>query len=161
MRQEITLDTAAFLDSSHARALETPREAQKRIVEAYLSCCYEELGKAPRLLDGQDVHGVVGHMLPGHFARKDPLAAHAPQVLRAYLAHLNESAVVVDSFEQRQALEHTLEEFAQVVATGEHAHHGHHAPQKPFVHNAATTGRNDPCPCGGGKKFKACHAKQM
>ncbi|MEY2807358.1 MAG: hypothetical protein RIR65_1775, partial [Planctomycetota bacterium] len=47
MRQEITLDTAAFLDSSHARALQVPREAQKAVVEAYLSCCYEELGKAP------------------------------------------------------------------------------------------------------------------
>ncbi|MDQ6750844.1 MAG: SEC-C metal-binding domain-containing protein [Actinomycetota bacterium] len=23
-----------------------------------------------------------------------------------------------------------------------------------------TTGRNDPCPCGSGKKFKACHLRQ-
>jgi preprotein translocase subunit SecA len=22
------------------------------------------------------------------------------------------------------------------------------------------TGRNDPCPCGSGKKFKACHGKE-
>jgi preprotein translocase subunit SecA len=29
------------------------------------------------------------------------------------------------------------------------------------VHNAAKTGRNDPCPCGSGKKFKACHARLM
>jgi len=35
------------------------------------------------------------------------------------------------------------------------------APQKPankFVDSK--TGRNDPCPCGSGKKYKHCHGKQ-
>ncbi len=27
---------------------------------------------------------------------------------------------------------------------------------KPFVRAAAKVGRNDPCPCGSGKKFKKC-----
>jgi SEC-C motif-containing protein len=32
------------------------------------------------------------------------------------------------------------------------------APVKPApVRRAATAGRNDPCPCGSGKKFKRCH----
>jgi len=26
----------------------------------------------------------------------------------------------------------------------------------PFVREASKTGRNDPCPCGSGKKFKKC-----
>jgi preprotein translocase subunit SecA len=30
---------------------------------------------------------------------------------------------------------------------------------KPFVRNAAKIGRNDPCPCGSGKKYKQCHGK--
>jgi SEC-C motif-containing protein len=29
--------------------------------------------------------------------------------------------------------------------------------QKPFKNEAPTAGRNDPCPCGSGKKFKKCH----
>lgn len=29
----------------------------------------------------------------------------------------------------------------------------------PFVDNGFKTGRNDPCPCGSGKKFKQCHGK--
>ena len=29
----------------------------------------------------------------------------------------------------------------------------------PFTRNAPKVGRNDPCPCGSGKKFKACHGK--
>ncbi len=30
---------------------------------------------------------------------------------------------------------------------------------KPFVRNEKKVGRNEPCPCGSGKKYKACHGK--
>ncbi|MDR1225816.1 MAG: preprotein translocase subunit SecA [Prevotellaceae bacterium] len=44
----------------------------------------------------------------------------------------------------------------ELVATG-----GDGAPQKPTpVHVEKTVGRNDPCPCGSGKKFKNCHGKE-
>jgi len=33
------------------------------------------------------------------------------------------------------------------------------AEQKPFVRNGEKVGRNDPCPCGSGKKYKQCHGK--
>ena len=32
-------------------------------------------------------------------------------------------------------------------------------PRQPLVNNGPKVGRNDPCPCGSGKKFKACHGK--
>jgi preprotein translocase subunit SecA len=32
-------------------------------------------------------------------------------------------------------------------------------PAKPFVREGAKVGRNDPCPCGSGKKYKQCHGK--
>lgn len=34
-----------------------------------------------------------------------------------------------------------------------------HYPSAPFVRDEPKTGRNDPCPCGSGKKFKKCHGK--
>ena len=30
---------------------------------------------------------------------------------------------------------------------------------KPFVRDGKKVGRNDPCPCGSGKKYKQCHGK--
>ena len=30
---------------------------------------------------------------------------------------------------------------------------------KPFVRDGDKVGRNDPCPCGSGKKYKHCHGK--
>jgi hypothetical protein len=155
--REITLDTAAFLDSPASQALaEVRREDQRAIVERFLECAYDELGVAPKLLDGEGMHTLVGHLLPAHFRRKDPLAAQALPVVRAYLAFLEQHAVVLQLFEIRQALESTAHEFEHAVATGESVHH--HAPKrdKPFVHQAQKTGRNDPCPCGSGRKFKQC-----
>ncbi len=32
-------------------------------------------------------------------------------------------------------------------------------PQKPFKRELPKVGRNEPCPCGSGKKFKQCHGK--
>lgn len=31
--------------------------------------------------------------------------------------------------------------------------------KKPVVRHAQKVGRNDPCPCGSGKKYKHCHGK--
>ncbi len=31
--------------------------------------------------------------------------------------------------------------------------------QQPFVRNGQKIGRNDPCPCGSGKKYKVCHGR--
>ena len=39
----------------------------------------------------------------------------------------------------------------------EHEHHGHSLPVSPGGENKV--GRNDPCPCGSGKKYKKCHGK--
>jgi len=30
---------------------------------------------------------------------------------------------------------------------------------KPFVRDGLKVGRNDPCPCGSGRKYKQCHGK--
>lgn len=35
--------------------------------------------------------------------------------------------------------------------------HHHHAKPTTVVRDAPKVGRNDPCPCGSGKKFKKCH----
>jgi uncharacterized protein YecA (UPF0149 family) len=39
---------------------------------------------------------------------------------------------------------------------GPHCAHGH-GPQEPRVRTLAKVGRNDPCHCGSGKKYKKCH----
>ena len=33
------------------------------------------------------------------------------------------------------------------------------APQTPYVRQQPKVGRNEPCPCGSGKKYKHCHGR--
>ena len=40
------------------------------------------------------------------------------------------------------------------------AHQGPRQPNQPIV-AGPKIGRNDPCPCGSGKKYKACHGKGL
>jgi SEC-C motif-containing protein len=45
---------------------------------------------------------------------------------------------------------------SHVHKEGEGHHHHHHATE-PVVREGPKVGRNDPCPCGSGKKYKKCH----
>ena len=47
---------------------------------------------------------------------------------------------------------------SHVHAGGEPCGHSH-KPQKPVVREGAKVGRNDPCPCDSGKKYKKCCGK--
>jgi uncharacterized protein YchJ len=39
----------------------------------------------------------------------------------------------------------------------DHDHHDEPVATAPFRHAEAKQGRNDPCACGSGKKYKKCH----
>ncbi|MCB1646966.1 MAG: preprotein translocase subunit SecA, partial [Pseudomonadales bacterium] len=44
-------------------------------------------------------------------------------------------------------------------ATDDNAEERTGTPQSPFIRNEKKVGRNEPCPCGSGKKYKSCHGK--
>jgi hypothetical protein len=159
--REIRLESAAFLDSPQARSLAgLGRDEVRTIADRFLACAYDEIGKAPRFLDGDDARTILAELLPGHFGKRDPLAAHVPAVLDAYLDFLEGHAVVAHMLEIRLALDAACEAFARAVREGTVAPRAPATKPRPFVHRAEKTGRNDPCPCGSGKKFKQCCMKR-
>jgi preprotein translocase subunit SecA len=44
-------------------------------------------------------------------------------------------------------------------ALGKPGEEAEEAPAQPYERTGAKVGRNDPCPCGSGKKYKQCHGK--
>jgi uncharacterized membrane protein len=154
----IALDTAAFLDSSAAAALDgLPRAELRRFAELFHAACYRDLGKKPALLDGHDFEQLLREILPGRLAPRDRLAAHLPELLDALLRHLRANSVLIHAYEIEQALEKHLPACVAAIADGRNAEAQLAAPSKPVVYGAAKLGRNDPCSCGSGKKYKKCH----
>ncbi len=60
--------------------------------------------------------------------------------------------------EQRQAPQELHYEHAEANALQEDEPE-QSTPEQPYVRDGKKVGRNDPCPCGSGKKYKHCHGK--
>jgi len=48
---------------------------------------------------------------------------------------------------------------ANELAEAEEAPQQAAAQKRPFVRKGRKIGRNEPCPCGSGKKYKQCHGR--
>jgi preprotein translocase subunit SecA len=60
-------------------------------------------------------------------------------------------------FEHAQAP--TLDAYEESLQAAPEQEEDAAATEQPFVREGNKVGRNDPCPCGSGKKFKQCHGK--
>jgi len=63
--------------------------------------------------------------------------------------------------ERKQSADSMKFQHAKASALGEQPQAGQAAEPAaaPFVRDGRKVGRNEPCPCGSGKKFKQCHGK--
>ena len=156
-KNRVTLDVAAFADAVgdvpgvHAADV-------REIARRFLVACYDGIGKAPRLLDGEEMGALLGEVLPRYYGVKDRLGGATPVVLGRLVEHLEQTEVVPNVFELRQALFAHEDAFVAAVASGAVHQDGVVVAERTETirNKAAKTGRNDPCPCGSGKKFKKC-----
>ena len=66
----------------------------------------------------------------------------------------------VDAVEERNKRAQQLEyEHAEASAMGQTAAPADVEKQETFIREGRKVGRNEPCPCGSGKKYKQCHGK--
>ena len=157
--KQTTLAVAAFLDSAQSVLLPEPdREGQRALLEPFLDLCREELGTEARLLDREHTFEAVARRLPRRLKRGEPLAPHAIAVLEAWLEFTEAREVVPFAFEVRLGLQDAEGPFLEAVASAD-TERVRSGPLDPFVHAAAKVGRNDPCSCGSGKKYKKCHGR--
>jgi len=157
--KHVILDSAAFMDSPQALALTNCSTQEIRtIAQRFLSACYRDLGQEPRHMDGEGVKILLCDLLPRHFGVRDPLAAKTPEVLHAFRSYLKEAVMVSHSFEMDLAFDTYEDAFLEAVQSGAAHREGlavTSGPSQP-VTRGDKVGRNDPCPCGSGKKFKKC-----
>ncbi len=151
----------AFLESPEATALEgDAADARAENAHRLYAAC-EDIGAPLEKLGATDVHGWLLHAVPDRFDVGDPLARHVASVAQAMLA-FTERSLGRELKAVRGAFREMLPELEDALVHG-HAHHHHHhdhdddAPPETYVRETPKVGRNEPCPCGSGKKFKKCH----
>lgn len=57
-------------------------------------------------------------------------------------------------------IDHTTKQQRENLAAADRAGAESGGRVEPIRNTAARVGRNDPCPCGSGKKYKACHGRR-
>jgi hypothetical protein len=152
-----TTITAAFLDSREARALGATadvRRAALLVVESALV----DLGAHPRLLDAEQLSELVFAVVARKLGAKDALVPLVPRVLRAFYAWLGEHEIVRHAYDLEAVFDDVDERFAAVVRDVKDGDRIA-GDVKPIVNRGTKVGRNDPCVCGSGKKFKQCCGK--
>jgi preprotein translocase subunit SecA len=161
-----------FKDKEQATGSEAMRHFEKAVMLQTLDSHWKEhLASMDYLRQGIHLRG---------YAQKNPKQEYKREAFQMFSAMLNSikrevtgilSKVQVQSpeqmaFEERQPqsreFEFKHEEFkglgeteqspeAELAAAEEH--------QQPFVREGRKIGRNEPCPCGSGKKYKHCHGR--
>jgi len=155
----VALDIAAFLDSEHVPSpVGVPPDELRSALERLLDACYEELGIAPHLLDGAAAEALLTEHLPRRFGRREPVLAHIVPLAHAYFEHLAEVELVAHAFEIHAALDEHAARFLEEATNprGEVVA----GPGRTIRHRGRKLGRNDPCWCGSGRKFKTCHGRR-
>jgi SEC-C motif-containing protein len=150
-----------FLASQECRAVSGPDEGERRELATRLRHALDEVGRPLAKLSSGDLHGWLFHAVPERFEPGEPLSRHVGPVLQAMVAFAQRTGGEKLGRLQRD-LADALPDLEHALAHG-HSHHHHHddddgdGPQEPYVRESPKVGRNDPCPCGSGKKFKKCH----
>ena len=112
------------------------------------------------------------------YAQKDPKQEYKRESFELFIAMLENlktdvvgilSKVQIQSREEAEAIQEKRREeeakaniqfqHAQINSDGEEEKEAADEPADTFVRQDKKVGRNDPCPCGSGKKFKQCHGK--
>ena len=147
-----------FDESAEAAALSAVSEPERREVSRRLFSALDELGTPFEKLGASEAHGWLLHGVLEQFRPRDPLSAHVVPVLRALLDFAERSAGrALGSL--RRACEDLFPELEEALVSGKAHRHADPEPEPAatYVRAGPKIGRNDPCPCGSGKKFKKCH----
>ncbi|MCW5593486.1 MAG: SEC-C domain-containing protein, partial [Burkholderiales bacterium] len=170
-----------FADKEAQVGPETMRMLEKHIMLNVLDENWKQhLGRMDYLRQGIHLRGYAQKQPKQEYKREafELFGAMLDSIKRQVTQHM--MAVQIRSQAEVEEAERRAEEAAQAVRNVQYHHadpdqalaqsaaEGAEAgeavaaaeePAQPFVRSSQKIGRNDPCPCGSGKKYKNCHGK--
>jgi preprotein translocase subunit SecA len=174
LRQKISDEiVAVYKAKEEAAGAETLRGFEKQVMLQVLDTLWKEhLATMDHLRQGIHLRG---------YAQKNPKQEYkreAFELFQQLLTNIKQDVIRIISHVQVQRPEEVeeMERQRQAQVDNEQVQYRHddasalgneqepaaedaEAGDKPFVRDGEKVGRNDPCPCGSGKKYKQCHGK--
>ena len=142
----------AALEALNKKAAEFGPEIWPRVLRAVILRSIDQLW-VEHLTEVDDLRRGIG--LRG-YAQEDPLNAFKREAFKLYDEFQGLIRVSIGRSILRVSVVQQEAPRPKVVATSAAGTTSAPAPRAP-VTPAASVGRNDPCPCGSGKKYKKCH----
>jgi preprotein translocase subunit SecA len=142
----------AALEALNKKAAEFGPEVWPRVLRAVILRSIDQLW-VEHLTEVDDLRRGIG--LRG-YAQEDPLNAFKKEAFKLYDEFQGLIRVSIGRSILRVSVVQQEAPRPKIVATSSASTTSAPAPKAP-VAAAATVGRNDPCPCGSGKKYKKCH----
>jgi preprotein translocase subunit SecA len=142
----------AALEALNKKAAEFGPEIWPRVLRAVILRSIDQLW-VEHLTEVDDLRRGIG--LRG-YAQEDPLNAFKREAFKLYDEFQGLIRVSIGRSILRVSVVQQEAPRPKIVATSAASTTSAPAPKAP-VAPAASVGRNDPCPCGSGKKYKKCH----
>jgi len=152
----VRIEMKNFLKTKTAQSIEDNQDT-RTIVRFFLECFYIYLDMPPKEMTGRDFREAVLEILPRRFTGKEKYLSQVPQVAAAYMEYLRSSTDLKDLPQIEKTLEELKKRFIKKVKSVKDTDRiQDEAPVSQIVREKVKLSRNDPCPCGSGKKYKKC-----
>jgi preprotein translocase subunit SecA len=165
---------ALFRDKEAQIGAETMRSLEKHVMLTVVDNAWKEhLASMDYLRQGIYLRGYAQKQPKQEFKREsfelfstmlDRIKAEVVQMLARIRIRSDDEVAQMEAEQQRQAESQRLHfQHASAAAIGQDPEAAAMAaispPPPPMVEEGHKVGRNDPCPCGSGKKYKQCHGR--
>ena len=124
-------------------------------LDLLVEACGRVLAVAPEDLDRQEVAQLMGDFLPGLLGGGESFRRDLPDLLEDFLVFSAREIGVAREWEWISAVDENRVRF-ETALDDEARPRYRGKPAEPHRRPGAKLGRNDPCPCGSGKKYKHC-----
>lgn len=150
------LRAASFRDMHGARFRELLGDRAGEALDLILHVLAVDLEALPEELDRERIASVLGTILPGRIAGDEPYRHDLPDLLEEFLMHLAVEEGLATQWEWTSAVAEGRALYDSALGNPDRPRYGSNLHREPDRRKAAKIGRNDPCPCGSGRKFKHC-----
>lgn len=152
----VRLEMKSFMKSSAAETIKSEQHCDI-VLRRFLETVYIEHDMAPKEMSSSDFKEIVLKTLPRRFLPDETFLPLVPPMVRAYMNYLKAATHIAEFAEMEKTLEGLDSGFIKMVESVSPENRIADEPPVPqIVRGDSKVGRNDPCPCGSGKKYKKC-----